>query len=330
VKETADIHAVTPVYNNAATLAGCVRSLLAEPRIARVHLVDDGSTDGGCAGLQLNAVEWTRVLMVRQENAGPSAARNRGIEAALTDASMRWVVFLDADDALEPGGIPAMLGRAEHAVGAGEGAVVAIVGGRYEVVDGDVDGRVLHLPPEAYRDRALPHRGVIFEPARFFGTSGALVARAALEAGVRFDPNLRIGEDRDFLYRVAETGVIIAAGTAALNVAIHRGGVNLTGPAQLGRWLRDQLTLAERYASDADAAAGLRDSCAWLIGHASRVLAKQGERVDDEVWDAYVRMFEEQGWSFPGRAWKWRYVMRPWHRLRRRISGSEAAAVGDS
>lgn len=330
MNETADIHAVTPVYNNAATLAGCVRSLLAEPRIARVHLVDDGSTDGGCAGLELDEAERGRVTIVRQENAGPSAARNRGIEAALADASMRWVVFLDADDALEPGGPAEAMNRAEEAVGGENETVAAIVGGRYEVVDGDVAGRVLHLPPEAYRDRVLPHRGVIFEPARFFGTSGALVARAALEAGVRFDPNLRIGEDRDFLYRVAETGAIVAAGAPVLSVAIHRGGVNLTGPSHLARWLRDQLTLAERYASDVDAAPGLRDNCAWLIGHASRVLARQGGRVEDEVWDAYVRLFEEHGWSFPGRAWKWRYVMQPWHRLKRRISGSEAAPVGDS
>lgn len=54
-------------------------------------MVDDGSTDD-TAAVVLGF--GTAVRYLRQENAGPAAARNRGIR----EASSEWVAFLDADD----------------------------------------------------------------------------------------------------------------------------------------------------------------------------------------------------------------------------------------
>ncbi len=58
--------------------------------------VDDGSTDGTAAIVERLALEDGRFRLVRQANAGPSAARNRGFTHL--HPNVRYVTFLDGDD----------------------------------------------------------------------------------------------------------------------------------------------------------------------------------------------------------------------------------------
>ncbi len=86
------VSVVIPAYNSVATIGRAIDSVLSQTRPPeQIIVVDDGSTDGTAAAVS----EYDeRIDAVRQPNAGPGAARNRGIQ----EAKYPWIAFLDADD----------------------------------------------------------------------------------------------------------------------------------------------------------------------------------------------------------------------------------------
>ena len=87
--QTSDISVVIPLYNKAAEIARALNSVLGQSLLPReVIVVDDGSTDG--SGAIVEGFASPLVRLVRQENQGVSAARNRGIR----EAKSRWVALL--------------------------------------------------------------------------------------------------------------------------------------------------------------------------------------------------------------------------------------------
>ena len=92
------VSVVVPLYNKEPYIGRALDSILAQTLAEiEVIVVDDGSTDGG-AGV-VSARRDPRVRLIRQDNAGPGAARNRGVREARADL----VGWLDADDSWEPG-----------------------------------------------------------------------------------------------------------------------------------------------------------------------------------------------------------------------------------
>ena len=86
------VSVVIPTFNRAATIVRAVESVLQQTyRPLELIVVDDGSTDGTSEVLQAYG---KAVVYVRQDNAGPAAARNRGIRESQGD----MVAFLDSDD----------------------------------------------------------------------------------------------------------------------------------------------------------------------------------------------------------------------------------------
>lgn len=86
------ISVVIPTYNRACSLPRALDSVLAQTSaVDEVIVVDDGSEDGTDI---LLARDYPGVRVLRQENRGVSAARNRGIAAAGHD----WIALLDSDD----------------------------------------------------------------------------------------------------------------------------------------------------------------------------------------------------------------------------------------
>ena len=97
------ISVVLPAYNARDTIVPALRSALAQTAAPyEIVVVDDGSQDGTA---ELVERELPEVKVLRQANAGPSAARNTAADVARGE----WLAFLDADDLWLPGKLEAQL-----------------------------------------------------------------------------------------------------------------------------------------------------------------------------------------------------------------------------
>lgn len=96
-EESERISVVIPLYNKAAEVERALMSVVAQSLAPReIIVVDDGSTDNSAEIVERVAMQHpeANIRLIRQENGGVSAARNRGIEEATGD----YVALLDADD----------------------------------------------------------------------------------------------------------------------------------------------------------------------------------------------------------------------------------------
>lgn len=171
-----------------------------------VVLVDDGGTDD-LAGWA-STLGDPRVRVVRQANAGVSAARNRGI----AEARGELVAFLDSDDLWFPYTLASLVERYDQAVGdpdaSGE-APVGLVYGWYQVADsqGAPVGRV-----EAYEaEGSVWEQFVVSNPV---GPGAALVPVDVLAHVGGFEENRERFpvdvEDWDLWIRIAGAGYRVA------------------------------------------------------------------------------------------------------------------------
>lgn len=91
------VSVIVPLYNKAAWIDRCLDSIaLQSYRDFEIIVVDDGSTDESAARVESRGD--MRIRLIRQVNAGPGAARNRGVGEAEGDL----IAMLDADDAWAP------------------------------------------------------------------------------------------------------------------------------------------------------------------------------------------------------------------------------------
>lgn len=105
---------IVPLYNKEAEIERTIRSVLAQtyPPI-EIVVVDDGSSDHSAEIVE--AIDSPLVKLVRQENAGETAARNRG----MAEASGDWFALIDADDEWRPGFLAEIAGMIEEFPGCG-------------------------------------------------------------------------------------------------------------------------------------------------------------------------------------------------------------------
>ncbi|MEO7794792.1 MAG: glycosyltransferase [Thermoanaerobaculia bacterium] len=117
---------VIPTCNRRRTLAEVLHALDEQREVPEFEIVvvDDGSTDGSFEWLS-SRTGGRPLRVLRQENRGPAAARNRGVAAATGE----WIAFLGDDTVPGPDWLGRHRARHRAAAGAaGGGSHLAVLG----------------------------------------------------------------------------------------------------------------------------------------------------------------------------------------------------------
>lgn len=277
------VSVVIPTYNMAAFLPEAIESVLRQAfQDFEVIVVDDGSTDNT---REVVAQFASQIKYIRQENAGPSAAYNRGDDVARGE----YLLHLDADDVL-------MEGALEKAVSVMDSAPEA--GFCYgQVRDMDKDGKELKLArqwPE--RSGLRKARQVMLEllDLNFILPSAALFRRACFHEVGRFDNSLGYGEDTELFARLAKRYPVAYIAEPLAWRRKHRGAIT-ANPDLDGQEL-SWLKILE----------GARDSSAFRLPRRRLTLcvylalARQAYGVDMARTRRYLMKALGHGWPWLG------------------------------
>jgi succinoglycan biosynthesis protein ExoO len=209
------VSVITANYNGARYLPAAIDSVLGQSLTElEMIVVDDGSSDRSTAIVREAAARDPRVRLIEQANAGPGAARNRGLAAAQGD----WIAIFDSDDLMSSDRLARLVARGE----ADDAGIVADNLLAFE--DGtDAQAGKPFLSGEAFAaPRWISLAEVIASSRMYARTPGlgylkpVVRAQALRAAGVRYDETLRIGEDYDLLLRLLAKGLRLRLEPAAL------------------------------------------------------------------------------------------------------------------
>ena len=192
------VSVIIPTYNRAALICETLDNVFSQTyRNFELIVVDDGSTDETQSRLRQYG---GRIRIVTQANAGPSAARNRGIEVAYGEI----IAFQDSDDLWQPTKLErqvALLGKMDTSVPCCLCNAVMRFVNRKETTSFAIslmrprheEGVWLNVP------EVLATRFVLFNQT-------AAIRREALERVGGFDEDLKYLEDYDLPLRLALEG----------------------------------------------------------------------------------------------------------------------------
>lgn len=188
------ISIIMPAFNAATTIKHAIQSVQHQSLPAwSLTVVDDGSSDATADVVAAIAADDTRIHLLRQENQGVSAARNRAVRH--TDGDL--VTQLDADDALEPG----YLARVKRAFADLPGLALCCVDAFTFAQPGRALGRRSQkgtMKPPVTADRVIARDFQVHTTATY--------RRSIFETVGGYDSSLRAAEDLDLWVRILLAG----------------------------------------------------------------------------------------------------------------------------
>jgi glycosyltransferase involved in cell wall biosynthesis len=194
--EKLKISAVIPAYNAEKYIARSINSVLNQTcPVDEIIVVDDGSTDSTAEVIKSYG---RKVRYIHQQNAGVSAARNTGIQAATCE----WVAFLDADDEWLPEKIERQVENIKN-----NPHLVWTTGNYIECLC-DEDRRAEHTPvSQCLRyQKNLDYYDIYVQANQLYQgghTICMLIQKKVFDEVGRFSVDLSLAEDIDLWLRIA-------------------------------------------------------------------------------------------------------------------------------
>lgn len=182
---------VIPTFNRADSILSTLDSCFNQTCDSlEVIVVDDGSTDHTLKTLE--QIDNDRLVVVSQDNAGPAAARNHGMQKARGD----YIAFLDSDDIWYPEFLAEVQNTLdEHGESLVYGQIVVDRGvGRYWV------------KPERALGADEPIYDYLYVHGGFIQTSTMVIPRSLAEK-IRWNEKVTFGDNDQFAIDCWQTGI---------------------------------------------------------------------------------------------------------------------------
>lgn len=200
-----EVSVIIPAYNSADYIEESVESVLNQTFTGfEIIIIDDGSTDNTAEVL----TRFSRdVTYVKQDNRGPSAARNKGISLSRGE----YLSFLDSDDLFLPNHLEELITFLKEYI------QVGFVFSDLELfaLNGSVEKSLIKRWNEVFYN--IPHQKIdnerrifnctltpyLLKYASFIHTSTMTIRRDLLRGNLWFREGFHYGEDADFWARIA-------------------------------------------------------------------------------------------------------------------------------
>ncbi len=180
---------VVPAYNCKKTIRSCLQAIIGQTYpVSKIVIVDDGSKDQTPEIVKV----FKNVVYLRQDNAGPAAARNRGAQEAQTDI----IFFTDSDCIPEKNWI-------ETSIKHFDDLTVGAVAGSYGIANKE------SLLAQCIHDEIIfRHEHLFPKFVKSFGSYNVGIRKNIFEKVAGFDVGYRFasGEDNDLSYKILKAG----------------------------------------------------------------------------------------------------------------------------
>lgn len=252
-----DISVIVPVYNAASTIEATIAAILDQSfENFELILIDDGSTDDSLLKMLRLAGSDPRIRLVAQENAGVSAARNRGAEIA----QGYLLAFCDSDDVWHREKLATH--DAFHAENFNRAASYAQIA--FVEADGSKPARQHTLSTVPEGDLTVEQ---IIAENPVCTTSNLVVTRAAFQRVGGFAKGMKFAEDQEWLARAVTNGErITGIDTLLVGYRLSQDGLSINLEQMYAGWKE----LIALYAAEQDTAAAEAIYCRYLARRALR------------------------------------------------------------
>lgn len=183
------VSVLIPAYNAEKTINRCLDSILCQTyQDIEIIIVNDGSTDSTLSILSDYAEKDSRVIIYNQSNKGVSTTRN----SCLMNAKGEYILYVDADDWIEPNMIQTMVKLINNA------DIVLCESDHAETAE--QVGNIENVKIEYWNQRQQMLE--FMKHKRMTGMLWNKLIRRNLTDGIQFNEKTGYGEDAEFLWKV--------------------------------------------------------------------------------------------------------------------------------